>query len=82
MLEIKYFVCRSCGKKVEISEAKPPCEVLKGWIMATQWQDLQSVNQYVFCSFSCLKRWVDSKVLSVPDVFIRSFGDDEDKNEH
>lgn len=77
MPEIKHFICRSCGKKVETSEKKPPCEVLKGWVMATQWKDYESVNQHVFCSFSCLKRWVDSKVPSVPDAFIRSFNEDD-----
>jgi len=78
--EIKHFICRTCGKKVETGEAKPPCEVLKGWVMATQWKDFESVNQYVFCSFSCLKRWVDPKVPNVPDVFIKSFVEDEDQN--
>jgi hypothetical protein len=78
--EIKQFICLTCGKKVETSEIEPPCEVLMGWVMATEWKECESVIQHMFCSFSCLKRWVDTSVPAVPDVFMKSFSENEDKN--
>lgn len=68
-----HFICHSCGKEEKVNIEKPPCETLKGWIMATNWKDYEAVDQFAFCSFSCLKRWVDSNVTKIPDVFIRSF---------
>ena len=78
-MEKKHFICHSCGKKAESSLEKPPCEALAGWVMATHWKEFESVDQHIFCSFSCLKRWVDTNVPKIPDVFIKSFGEEDSK---
>jgi len=79
-MEKKHFICHSCGKKAEGSSEKPPCEVLAGWLMATHWKGLESVDQYMFCSFSCLQRWVDANVPRIPEIFLKSFGEENGKS--
>jgi len=76
----KHCVCHSCGRKVEFSQEELPCQALHGWLIISCLKGLESVDRYSFCSFSCLKRWVDSQVPTVPEVFLKSLG--EDTNNH
>jgi len=79
-VEEAVFVCHSCGKKERAPFGKPPCEVLIGWFIVSQWKiPGSSVEQHIFCSLTCLKRWVDDKVPEVPETFLKSFGDKNDK---
>ena len=70
------FSCHSCGKEVERTSGKPPCEVLSGWLTVSYWEGLGTVSHYNFCSFSCLKSWVDAQVPRVPEAFLKSFEED------
>jgi hypothetical protein len=72
------FTCHSCSKRVERKHEEPPCEVLQGWLSVSCWKGKGEVKHYSFCSFRCLKSWVDSELPGIPDVFIKSFNDDED----
>jgi len=74
-----YFICHSCGKRVEHSAEERPCEVLNGWLMVSQWKGLEAVEHYNFCSFSCLKTWTDTQVPQVPEVFLKAFEEGKDK---
>ena len=71
------FSCYSCGKRVECFPGEPSCEVLKGWLTVSHWKGLGAVSHYNFCSFSCLKSYVDAQVPRVPEVFLESFKEDE-----
>ena len=73
------FVCHSCGRKVEFIPGKPPCEVVGGWLTVSHWKGLQSVDHYNFCSFSCLEMWVDTQVPRIPEVFLKSLREENDK---
>jgi len=70
--------CFSCGRKMESVPGEPPCRVLKGWLTVSHWKGVGSVEHHNFCSFSCLKSWVDAQVPRVPEVFLKFF--EEDKN--
>lgn len=67
------FICHSCGKEVENTSGEPPCEVLSGWVAVSQWHGRGDVSHYTFCSFTCLKSWVDTQAPKIPDVFLESF---------
>jgi hypothetical protein len=69
----KYFVCHSCGERIECSAEERPCEVLHGWLMVSQWNGPEAVEHYNFCSLTCLKAWFDAQIPQVPDVFLRAF---------
>jgi hypothetical protein len=75
----EHFRCYSCGKTMEFSTWERPCEVLRGWLTVAQWKGLGAVEHYNFCSFTCLKRWVDTQVPQVPEVFPKAFGEGKDK---
>ena len=68
-----YYICHSCGKKVENTEEQRPCEVLNGWLIVCHWKGPESVEHYNFCSLACLKTWTDTQVPQVPDVFLKAF---------
>jgi len=72
-----HFSCRSCGKRVECSPGELPCELLKDWLTVSYWKGPGAVEHYNFCSFSCLKSWVDAQVPSIPKVFLEPFKEDE-----
>lgn len=72
-------VCHSCGRKVEFNQKERPCDVLSGWLTVSHMKGLESVDHYSFCSFSCLKRWVISHVPEVPEVFLKSLGEETSK---
>lgn len=78
MLKMCFF-CQSCGKKVEFASEEPPCKALSGWLTVSQWKGLESVDHYIFCSFSCLQRWVDSQVPRIPKVFLKALGEENGK---
>ncbi len=67
------FSCHSCGKVIECHHGEPPCEVLEGWLTVSYWKGSGSVEHYNFCSFSCLKSWVDAQVPRIPGAFLESF---------
>jgi len=69
----KQFICSSCGQKVECASKELPCEVLSGWLTLAHWKGLGSVEHYNFCSFACLKRWVEAQAPEIPKVFLDSF---------
>ena len=73
----KCCVCHSCGRKVEFSQEEFPCDVLRGWLIVSRLKGLESVDRYSFCSFSCLLRWVDSQLPAIPEVFLKSLGEED-----
>ena len=77
----KHVSCNSCGKEVECSPGEPPCEVLRGWFTVSQWEGPGAVSHYYFCSLNCLKSWVSNRVPKVPQVFLKSFGEDESRED-
>ena len=74
----QYFNCNSCGSRVEYVAEGHPCEVLTGWLTVAQWKGFGIVDHYNFCSFTCLKRWVDTHIPQVPEVFLKAFEDEKD----
>ena len=74
-----YAICHSCGKKAEYTECSgrgilpedARCKVLSGWLTVSRWKGLESVEQYDFCSFGCLQRWVGAQVPTIPEVFLK-----------
>jgi len=79
MLQNGYFICHSCDKKVEYIQGEPPCKVLSGWFLLSQWKGQGTVEHYPFCSLTCLNRWVATQVPQVPEVFLKAFEEGEDK---
>jgi hypothetical protein len=73
------FICHSCGEKVEFALEEPPCRVLSGWLAVSHWKGMESVDHYSFCSFGCLQRWVDTQATRIPEVFLKSIGEKDDK---
>ena len=71
------FSCRACGKEVEYFDEEPLCGVLSGWLTVAHCKGLGSIERYEFCSFSCLRSWVDERIPQVPEVFLESFKEDE-----
>jgi hypothetical protein len=71
------FSCHSCGVEVECSSGELPCEALGGWLTVCCWEGAGEALQYNFCSFTCLKSWVDAQVPKIPAVFLESFGEDK-----
>ncbi len=71
------FSCHSCGREMEHLPEEPPCEALKGWLTVSYWKGPGAVSRYNFCSYSCLKSWVDAQVPRVPEVFLEPFREDE-----
>jgi hypothetical protein len=69
----EYFMCHSCGERVECGAKERPCEVLKGWLMISLWKGPETVQHYSFCSLMCLKTWLDAQIPQIPDVFLRAF---------
>ena len=69
--------CSGCGEKVALSSEDPPCRVLDGWLMLSQWKGIGSVEQYHFCSLTCLEQWVKAQAPEVPRIFLESFPDEE-----
>ncbi len=70
-------ICSDCGGKVEFSSKEPPCKVLDGWLMLSQWKGLGFVEHHHFCSLACLKKWAEAQTPKIPKVFLESFTDEE-----
>ena len=75
--EGKRYTCHSCDKVVECFPGELPCEVLEGWLTISHWKGSGSVEHYNFCSFTCLKSWVDAQFPKIPEVFLEPFKEDE-----
>lgn len=83
MIEVvkKYSVCESCGRRVTYTECSetgalpedPKCTALQGWLTISQWQGLEAVDRYDFCSFTCLQKWLNKKVPKIPEAFLKAF---------
>jgi hypothetical protein len=73
-----YFICHSCGKTVEHRKDERPCHVLNGWLMVSQWKGPATVEHHNFCSLICLKRWMDTQIPKVPDVYLKAFEERKD----
>ena len=73
---LKSCICHACGREVELGEGEAPCDVLRGWLMLSQLKGTESVDRYSFCSFTCLKIWVDEQLPRVPEVFLDSLGEE------
>jgi len=73
----RYSTCFSCGIKVESSSEDPPCEILSGWLTVSHWRGLEAVEHYNFCSFTCLKKWVEVQTPEIPNVFLQSFDEEQ-----
>jgi hypothetical protein len=69
----EYFICHSCGKRVECGVRERPCEVLIGWLTVSLFKGPEAVEHYSFCSFTCLKTWLDAQIPQIPDVFLKAF---------
>lgn len=77
----KYSKCETCGKRLAYSECSelealpedPKCAALKGWLTVSQWQGLESIDRYDFCSFLCLQKWVEKQVPQIPKAFLKAF---------
>lgn len=69
------FSCQSCGAEVECAIDKLPCQALEGWLAVGCFEGRGAISQYYFCSFTCLKSWVDAKVPKIPLAFLKSFGE-------
>ena len=77
----KTATCYSCGKKVVytpyyergnwVKDAR--CNVLSGWLTVTRWKGKGYVDQYDFCSFSCLQKWVEAQIPKIPKTFLDAF---------
>jgi hypothetical protein len=72
-----HFSCHTCGKEAECPLGDAPCEVFTDWLTVSRWEGPGAVSHYNFCSFSCLKSWVEAQLPSIPEVFLQSFGEDE-----
>ena len=71
------FSCHSCNREVELPLGEPPCEALKGWLTVSLWKGSGSVEHCNFCSFGCLKSWVDARAPEIPEIFLEPFKEDE-----
>jgi len=68
-----YFICHSCGERVECGGEEEPGDVLSGWLIVCQWKGQRAAEHYDFCSVTCLKAWADSQDPQVPEVFLKAF---------
>lgn len=77
-------ICHSCGKKAEYTpcgqrRALPEdarCKVLHGWLIVSRWKGVRAIEEYDFCSLTCLQKWVEAQVPKVPKTFLEAFHGD------
>ncbi len=80
----KDVTCHTCGKKVEFTPCSKrknppedvPCRALGGWLTVHHWTGVRSIDQYGFCSFTCLQRWVKTQAPKIPSTFLKAFPDE------
>ena len=70
-------ICHSCGEGVELSRGELPCDVLHGWFMLSHLKAPEVVDRYSFCSLGCLQKWLNKQLPAVPEVFIKSLGEED-----
>ncbi len=70
--------CHSCGKTVELGQQELPCRVLLGWHIVSCLKGTESIDHYSFCSLGCLRGWVDSHMPEIPEVFLKSLGEESE----
>lgn len=73
---VKSYTCYSCSREVEFNEGELTCDVLLGWLMVSCLKGVGSIDRYSFCSYGCLKVWVDTQLPAVPDIFLKSLGEE------
>ena len=86
-MQESYAICRFCGKHVAYTECSDEetapenarCEILKGWLLVRQWKGMGLIDDYDFCSFDCLHKWVVSQLPKIPEEYLRAFDEDKDK---
>ncbi len=79
--------CYLCGKSVEYTDCfdketlpvNARCEMLKGWLLVRQWKGMGLIDDYDFCSLDCLQKWVVSMLPKIPEEYLRSFEENNDK---
>ncbi len=79
--------CYFCGKSIKYTDCSDEvtfpvnarCEMLKGWLLVRQWKGIGSIEDYDFCSLDCLQKWVVSKLPAIPEEYLKSFDEDNDK---
>lgn len=77
----KMAICYSCGKRAEYTPCyergtsleDTRCNVLIGWLTVSRWKGKGSVDQYDFCSISCLQKWVEAQMPRIPKTFLDAF---------
>ncbi len=67
--------CGACGKVLTYAGGEPPCEALKDWLTLSHWKGSGAVDRHSFCSYDCLKQWLNDRVTEIPEAFLRSFGE-------
>ena len=65
----------SCSSGEDLPE-DVPCRVLNGWLTVHYWKGVRSIDQYDFCSFTCLQRWVEARAPKIPSTFLKVFPED------
>ena len=71
------IACDWCGAVLEHRRGRLPCEELAGWITLSYWKGREEVDHFNFCSPACLRGWIESQCPSVPEVFLRSFEEED-----
>jgi hypothetical protein len=76
-------VCQCCRKREEYTECSERCalpqdtrcDVLRGWLSVSYWKGMGLVDNYDFCSLTCLQKWVEVQVPKIPKTFFDAFQD-------
>lgn len=85
----KDATCYTCGTKVEFTPCPgrkgapedAACQVLHGWLTIHHWTGVGAIDQYDFCSFTCLQRWVEAQVPKIPSTFLKAFTEEDKPKE-
>ena len=73
--------CQSCGKERTSSSRDQPREALKSWVTVSYRLGPGISSHQYFCSLTCLKKWLDENVPTVPDIFLSAFKDEDSESE-
>lgn len=77
----QYAICQWCGKTLIYSRCSPMCTVpedalcivLQGWLSVCHCTGVEAFDHYDFCSFTCIKKWSESRAPEVPETFLKAF---------
>lgn len=72
------IICHSCGFELEHGTGRMPCEELEGWLTISHWKGKETVEHYNFCSPICLRQWIDRLFPPIPDVYLKSFNEQDE----